>query len=67
MPTATELAREIGQRVSYVPPSTPTLIIYGTVQDARLRFGSVDVLFAPDGGAGSAWLARTSVTIREEN
>jgi hypothetical protein len=67
MTTATELAREIGQRMSYVPPSTPTMIIYGTVQDARLRFGQVDVLFVPDAGAGSAWLARTSVTVIEEN
>lgn len=57
-----ELANLVGKEFRYNVRGAEFLV---TASDARIRYGTLDLLVSPVSGAGSFWVARKSVVLTE--
>jgi hypothetical protein len=59
------LGAYIGQKVLFSIPDMD-MKVEGTVSDARVRYGHLDLLVEPTKGTGSKWFERKNVSIPED-
>jgi hypothetical protein len=59
------LGAYIGQKVFFSIPDMD-MKVEGTVTDARVRYGHLDLLVIPTKGTGSKWFERKNVSIPED-